>query len=82
MTASQSSSESRNDVTMMAIATISDTLATMAASMAATRPGDARKYETARRAGTPEGCGAARSTMCASCGIARMPPMMISAIAK
>ena len=43
MTTSQSSSDWRNDATMIAIDTINDTLATTAASMAANRPGVARR---------------------------------------
>ena len=67
---------------MIAIDTISATLATIAASVAATRPGVARRCASASEPGTARGAAHAREApRCATAGSARMPPIRISAIA-
>ncbi len=78
---SQSSSEWRNDETMIAIETIRLTLATIVARLTATWPGAERSCASASCAGTARGLGAAASAATASRGISSSVPMSSSAMA-
>ncbi len=72
---SQSSTDCRNDATMIAIAAISEKLATIAARLTAACPGAPRSWASASARPGERGRGSASNTACESLGMSAMLPM-------
>jgi len=78
---SQSSTDWRNDATMIAIAAISAKLATMAARLTAAWPGAARSCASASASCGDRGKGSKRNTAREMRGMSEMPPTSKHAMA-